>query len=119
MQKFCAHALLMLGTVATALALPAAPALAADHCGPITAEAPGKGPGAGTELSPAAAKKAYERAFARAKSAAIAAWVQEVGTKCPADAASWQRATATSVSECDRAMGGVFTVCAEGTPSAK
>lgn len=94
-------------------------AAAPQHCGNVTAEANGKGPGAGTLLSPQDAKMHYDAAFTSATRVALVAWAKKVSEQCPADSSNWSRATSTSVFECDRAMGGRFTVCATGMPAAK
>jgi hypothetical protein len=67
--------------------------------------------------TPAAIKRSYARAFAAARDEAIAAWRAKVRMQCPTASALWRRAVARSVTECDRAMGGRFTVCARALPA--
>jgi len=62
---------------------------------------------------------AYTRAFAVARTQAINAWRAKVRATCPGRSTLWLRATRTKIEECDRAMGGRFTVCASAIPAKK
>ncbi len=62
---------------------------------------------------------AYKREFAAARSQALARWSAKVSTSCPGKSHFWLRAKNKKVEECDRAMGGRFSVCASAVPAKK
>ena len=106
--------------IAALVALATAPAAAQGaHCGVIKAQAQGLGPSAGSNLSPARRKFTYNLAFAKARNVAITNWQNMVIVKCAGDSRLWVRARSKSVTECDRAMGGRFSVCVAGRPGRK
>jgi hypothetical protein len=61
--------------------------------------------------------RSYARAFAAARSEAIAAWSAKVGRQCRGASRRWRQAREKVVAECDRAMGGRFSVCAQAVPA--
>jgi hypothetical protein len=65
----------------------------------------------------AAITGSYARAFAAARAEAIAAWSAKVGRECRGASRRWRQARETVVAECDRAMGGRFSVCAQAVPA--
>ena len=111
-----------LTAAAITLVLGTACAQASPHCqGPISAEVNTHQALtlAHDGATPARVARSYAQAFAVARQEAIAAWARKVYAQCPHMAASWQRAAARQVEECDRAMGGRFTVCVRAVPAPK
>ena len=109
------------GAAAALLALSGVPALALTCTGMVDAKSGVVK--ALTSATDGATKSridaSYRRAFAVARTQAINAWMQKVKAGCPSRSAFWIRASRTKVEECDRAMGGRFTVCAYGVPAKK
>lgn len=66
--------------------------------------------------APADVKRSYDRQFALGRDQAVADWQTKVRARCPGASIVWKAAQAKSVTECDRAMGGRFTVCVKGVP---
>jgi len=65
----------------------------------------------------AAVDASYKKQFAAARAQALARWSSKVARSCPRHSHFWIRATGKTVEECDRAMGGRFTVCVSGVPA--
>ena len=61
----------------------------------------------------------YKKEFAAARAQALARWSSKVSTSCPRSSHFWIRAKGKKVEECDRAMGGRFSVCASAVPAKK
>jgi hypothetical protein len=61
----------------------------------------------------------YKKEFAAARAQALARWSTKVSTSCPRNSHFWIRAKGKKVEECDRAMGGRFSVCASAVPAKK
>ena len=67
--------------------------------------------------TPARIKRSYDAAFAIGRRQAIAAWHDKVQRNCRGASSLWFRAANKRIEECDRAMGGRFTVCAIARPA--
>jgi len=66
--------------------------------------------------TPEKIERSYHRAFAAGRDEAIAAWSRKAVAACSRSHGSWAKAADKSLTECDRAMGGRFTVCAKAIP---
>jgi hypothetical protein len=66
--------------------------------------------------TPAKIRRSYNKAFARGRTAGIAAWSAKVRQDCAGQSARWRFARDKKVEACDQAMGGRFTVCVSAVP---
>jgi hypothetical protein len=109
------QAALAAGTLSGVM-LAAVPAMAV--CGPVEGQSRTRQALtlAHERATPADVKRSYDREFAIGRDQAIADWQAKVRTQCPGASMIWSAAKAKSVTECDRAMGGRFTVCVEAIP---
>lgn len=64
----------------------------------------------------ASIKRSYDHALEIGRRQAIKDWTAKAVAACAGSRGNWSTALQRSVGECDRAMGGRFTVCARAIP---